>query len=78
MSDKTVVVYSQTNCPVCTKVKDYLSQKSVKYTERNIAVDVAAIYDLRKLGVMTLPLTLINGETITGFNQEKIDELLSK
>jgi len=62
----------------CTKVKEYLSQKGVNYTERNIATDPAAIYDLRKLGVMTLPLTLINGEAVTGFNQEKIDQLLNK
>lgn len=76
--EKNIIVYSQTNCTYCTKVKEYLSQKGVKYTERNIAVDVAAIYDLRKMGVMTLPLTLINGEAVTGFNQEKIDELLNK
>ncbi|MBI5055468.1 MAG: glutaredoxin family protein [Nitrospirae bacterium] len=62
----------------CTKVKEYLSQKGVKYTERNIATEPAAIYDLRKMGIMTLPLTLINGEAVTGFNQEKIDELLNK
>jgi glutaredoxin len=60
----------------CAKVKEYLSQQGVKYTERNIATDPAAIYDLRKLGVMTLPLTLINGEVVTGFNQGKLDELL--
>ncbi|MBI4849389.1 MAG: glutaredoxin family protein [Nitrospirae bacterium] len=62
----------------CTKVKEYLSQKGVNYTERNIATEPAAIYDLRKMGIMTLPLILINGEAVTGFNQEKIDELLSK
>lgn len=62
----------------CAKVKAYLSQKGIKYTERNISVDRAAIYDLRKLGIMTLPLTLINGEAATGFNQVKIDELLDK
>jgi glutaredoxin len=62
----------------CTKVKEYLSQKDVKYTERNITTDPAAIYDLRKLGIMTLPLTLINGEAVTGFSEEKIDQLLNK
>jgi glutaredoxin len=62
----------------CAKVKEYLSQKAISYTERNIATDPAAVYDLRKLGVMTLPLTLINGEIVTGFNQEKLDELIKK
>lgn len=62
----------------CSKVKEYLSQKGVKFTERNIATDPAAILDLRKLNVLTLPLTLIDGEPVTGFKQEKIDELLQK
>jgi glutaredoxin len=62
----------------CTKVKEYLSQKGVKYTERNIASDPSAIFELRKRGVMTLPLTLIDDEAVTGFNQEKIDQLLNK
>ena len=61
----------------CTKVKEYLSQKGVKYTERNLATDPAAVNDLRRLGVLTLPLTLIDGKAVTGFNQEKIDELLN-
>ena len=78
MTEHTVVVYSQPGCMNCTKVKEYFSQKDIKYTERNIASEPAAIYDMRKLGIMTLPLTLINGEAVTGFNQEKLDELLNK
>jgi arsenate reductase-like glutaredoxin family protein len=62
----------------CKKVKEYLSQRGVNYTERSIATDPTAIYDLNKLGLMTLPLTLINGEAVTGFNQEMIDQLLNK
>jgi glutaredoxin 3 len=62
----------------CTKVKEFLSKKGVKYTERNIASDPSAIFELRKRGVMTLPLTLIDEEAVKGFNQEKIEQLLNK
>jgi len=59
-------------------VKEYLSQKGVTYTERNLATDPTAIYDLGKMGIRTLPVTLINNEAVTGFDQGKIDELLNK
>ncbi|RJQ44428.1 MAG: glutaredoxin family protein [Nitrospiraceae bacterium] len=62
----------------CNKVKEYLSQKGVTYTERNLATDPTAIYDLGKMGIRTLPVTLINNEAVTGFDQGKIDELLNK
>lgn len=33
---------------------------------------------MRKLGVVTLPLTLINGEVVSGFNQGKLEGLMKK
>lgn len=62
----------------CDKVKEYLSQKGVKFTERNLSTDPAAVHDLRKMNVLTLPLTVIDGHAVTGFKREKIDELLEK
>jgi glutaredoxin 3 len=62
----------------CTKVKEYLSQKGIRYVERNVSTDRTAMNDLRSMGIMTLPLTMIDGEAVTGFNQEKFDALLNK
>lgn len=62
----------------CSKVKEYLSQKGVKYTERDISGDETAIDELKKLGVMTTPVTLIDGEMVVGFDIEKLDQLLSR
>jgi len=62
----------------CRKVKEYLSQKGIQYVERNVSTDRAAIDDLRSMGIMTLPLTMINGEAVRGFDQDKFDALLGE
>ena len=60
----------------CCKVKEFLSQNKIEYTERNIATDETALNDLEKLGYMTTPVTLINGEVVVGFDLRKLRNLL--
>ena len=61
----------------CTQVKEYLSQKGIKYSERDVSKDADAINDLKKLGVMTTPVTVIDGEMVVGFDQTKLEQLLN-
>lgn len=61
----------------CTKVKEYLSQRGVTFTERDISKDEDAIKDLQELGVMTTPVTKIDGEIVIGFDQQKLEQLLN-
>jgi len=37
-----------------------------------------AIKELRKLGAMVTPLTVINGKMVAGFNRQKLGQLLDK
>ncbi len=60
----------------CGKVKEFLSQNRVLYTDRNIAADQTALAELEKLGYMTTPVTLIDGEAVVGFDREKLAKLL--
>ncbi len=62
----------------CGKVKEFLSQNKIEYTERNIAADEAALAELEKLGYMTTPVTLIDGEVVVGFDRAKLDALLQR
>lgn len=61
----------------CSKVKEYLSQKGVTFIERDVSKDEAAIEELRKMGVMTTPVTLVNGKMVIGFDMKKLEQLLS-
>jgi len=60
----------------CGKVKEFLSQNNIAFTERNIAADEAALAELEKLGYMTTPVTVIDGEVVVGFDRPKLERLL--
>jgi glutaredoxin len=61
----------------CGKVKEFLSQNNVQFVDRNIAADPAALSELERLGYMTTPVTLIDGEAVVGFDVRKLSELLN-
>lgn len=60
----------------CNRVKEFLSQKGVDFTERDITVDDLAIAELEELGYMTTPVTVIDGEVVIGFDRERLEHLL--
>jgi glutaredoxin len=60
----------------CAKVKEFLSQNKIEYTDRNIAADESALADLEKLGYMTTPVTVVDGEVVIGFDRASLEKLL--
>ena len=60
----------------CGKVKEFLSQNNIAFTERNIAADDAALAELEQLGYMTTPVTVIDDEVVVGFDRPKLERLL--
>lgn len=60
----------------CGKVKEFLSQNKIEFTDRNIVADEAALNELEKLGYMTTPVTVIDGEIVIGFDAPKLGSLL--
>jgi glutaredoxin 3 len=60
----------------CGKVKEFLSQNKIEYTDRNIAADEIALAELEKLGYMTTPVTVIDGEVVVGFDRARLENLL--
>ena len=60
----------------CGKVKEFLSQNRIEFTDRNIAADEAALAELERLGHMTTPVTFIDGEAVVGFDRARLQQLL--
>jgi glutaredoxin-like YruB-family protein len=72
-----VLVYTGQNCVWCTKVKSYLKQLGVSFTEIDVSRDRAAGEALvRKTGQMGVPQLDIGGQFVVGFDQRRIDALL--
>lgn len=62
----------------CQQTKEYLSQKGIQFTDRDVTKDESALDELKGMHAMTTPVTLIGGEAIVGFDPEKIDKALSR
>jgi glutaredoxin len=43
----------------CSQAKEYLSQKDVKFEDRDITMNPTALEELKKLGYMTTPVLVI-------------------
>ena len=57
---------------------EYLSQKGVAYTEKNVSRDPQAVQELAGMGIRSLPVVVIGEKRIRGFNPKAIDEALAE
>ncbi len=62
----------------CGKVKEFLSQNKIEFVDRNIAADETALAELEKLGYMTTPVTVVDGEAVIGFDRARLEQLLQQ
>lgn len=71
-----IEIYTSNTCGYCHMAKDYFNEKGLEYVEHNVSEDSAARKTLMKMGYMSVPVIVVNDETILGFDKEKIEELL--
>ncbi len=73
-----VKIYTTSTCPYCTMAKKYLSAKGITYQQFDVLSDTLAQEELVKIsGQMGVPVIVINGEVVVGFDKARIDALLS-
>ena len=60
----------------CARVKEFLRQNNVAFTDRDITSDESALAELEKLGVMTTPVTVVDGEKVIGYDVNRLKVLL--
>ena len=56
---------------------EYLSQKGIPYTEKNVSQDQEAVQELMSMGLRSLPVIVIGEERLSGFNPTAIDAALA-
>ncbi|UCE97389.1 MAG: PDZ domain-containing protein [Dehalococcoidia bacterium] len=60
-------------------VEDFLSQQKIDYTKRDVSADPCAARELiNRTGKMGVPVTIINDQTIVGFDQVKLKKALNQ
>ena len=50
-------------------MKEFLSREGYAFTVKNVEEDDAAYDELVALGLRAVPVTVINGVAVTGFNE---------
>lgn len=60
----------------CERVKEFLLQRGIKFTERDVSENGSALAALEALGVMTTPVTVIGSEVVVGFDRARLSSLL--
>jgi glutaredoxin len=57
-------------------VKEFLRKQNITFTDRDITSDDTALAELEKLGVMTTPVTVVDGEKMVGYDINRLKTLL--
>ncbi len=72
-----VTVYGTSTCPWCKKVKDFLTEKKVEFTDHDVSSDEKAQKEMiDKSGQMGVPVIVIKDKVIVGFDAEVIEKAL--
>jgi len=72
-----VTVYSTESCPWCKKVKAFLKENKVKFTNKDVGANPKAAQEMiKKSGQQGVPVTDVGGEIVIGFDESKLKTLL--
>ncbi|TKJ28816.1 MAG: hypothetical protein CEE40_10440 [Chloroflexi bacterium B3_Chlor] len=76
MSD--VVVYTTPTCGYCHQVKQYLSQRGVTFTERDVAANPQAAAEMVRLsGQRGVPVIVMDSQVVVGFDRPRLDQIIA-
>jgi glutaredoxin 3 len=58
--------------------KEFLSQKGVPYTEKDVSRDPRAASELQQLGQRGVPVIMVDGHMVVGFDRPQLERLLAQ
>jgi glutaredoxin-like YruB-family protein len=73
-----ITVYSTPTCPYCRQVKEYLASRGVAFDDRDVSRDAAAAEEMVRLsGQQGVPVTVVDGAVIVGYDRPRLDAALA-
>ncbi|MBY0584577.1 glutaredoxin family protein [Murdochiella sp. Marseille-P8839] len=73
-----VTIYTSPTCVHCKATKAFMADNNIAYTEKDVAADAEARKWMLDRGYRGVPVIVVDGEEIIGFDQKKLSELLKK
>lgn len=73
-----VNIYTTPTCGYCHQAKRFLAERGVPYVEYDVSRDQAAAEEMVRLtGHMGVPVIVIDGEVVIGFDRPRLEQLLA-
>lgn len=71
-----VDIFTSSTCQYCKMAKEFFKENNVDFVEHNITTNPEAKKELIQKGYRGVPVIVINGEYIVGFDKGKVSNLL--
>jgi glutaredoxin len=72
----TVTMYSTSWCGYCKNARNYFAARRIAYREIDVEKSESAAREFKSLGGSGVPLILVGGKAMSGFNPESFEALL--
>jgi len=72
---KKVEIYTSDTCIQCKKAKEYFQKNSIEFVEYNISSNEEFKRELIKKGYLSVPIIVVDGQDILGFDVNRIKQL---
>jgi glutaredoxin len=74
-----LVLYRVSNCHLCDQIKEFVSEKNLSLTEKDVESDFDLQQELKSKnnGQLRVPVLLVGEKAITGFNPEELTAALA-
>lgn len=74
----SIKIYTTPTCPYCHMAKEYLNEKKLSFEEIDVSQNQEKAEEMVKISGQTgVPVVLIDGKLIIGFDQAQIEKVLS-
>jgi len=71
-----VTIYTTPTCPWCHKAKAWFRDKKIRYKEVDVTTDKSGLEEMVRISGQTgVPVIVVGGEVIVGFNQNRLNEI---
>jgi len=71
-----ITIYTTPTCPWCHKAKAWFRDKKIRYKEIDVTSDRSGAEEMVRISGQTgVPVIVVGGEVIVGFNQNRLNEI---
>jgi glutaredoxin 3 len=73
-----VILYTTPTCGYCHQAKTYLNERGIRFIDYDVSRDSKAAEEMvRVSGQMGVPVIVVDGEVIIGFDRPRLEQLLA-